>query len=59
MNRKPPLLFYVLGLGSLVLLCFGFVLKAQDTHPALAIALGVVGALGMFLCAWILKRAGP
>lgn len=59
MNRKPPLLVYVVGLGSLVLVCFGLVLKVQDTHPALAIALTVVGALGMFLCAWIQRRAGP
>jgi hypothetical protein len=38
---------YVVGFVSLALVCSGAVLTSQGTHRTLAIALSVVGALGL------------
>jgi F0F1-type ATP synthase assembly protein I len=56
MSERPPVRFYVIGLTSLALLVVGFVLSVDDSDTALAAVLGVLGALGMFASALIIKR---
>jgi ABC-type Fe3+-siderophore transport system permease subunit len=58
MSERPSARFYVIGLSSLALLCVALVLTANESAPTLAAVLGVIGALGMFVCARIVKRQG-
>jgi hypothetical protein len=53
---RPPARFSVVGIASLALLLTGSVLTANESKPTVALILSVVGALGMFACAWIIKR---
>jgi uncharacterized membrane protein YqjE len=55
-ERSPPARFFLLGLFSLTLLIVNLVLVANETATTLSTALGVIGALGMFACAWLIKR---
>jgi ABC-type iron transport system FetAB permease component len=56
MTGRPPARFYLVGLTSLALLLVGFVLTVSESASTLAAVLDVLGALGMFACAWIIKR---
>jgi hypothetical protein len=47
---------YLIGLPSPALLCVGAVLIADDSYPRIARALIVLAAIGMFVCARIVKR---
>ena len=55
-DRPPAAPFFLLGLFSLTLLIVNLVLVANETATTLSTALGVIGALGMFACAWLIKR---
>jgi uncharacterized membrane protein len=56
MNERAPARLYVVAITSLALLVVGLVLTANESKPTLAAILSGVGALGMFACAWIVKR---
>jgi ABC-type Fe3+-siderophore transport system permease subunit len=56
MSDRPPAHFYLIGLSSLALLVVAFVLRASESDSGLASVLGILGALGMFACALIIKR---
>jgi ABC-type iron transport system FetAB permease component len=56
MSERPPAHFYLIGLTSLSLLVVGFVLTASESDSTLAAVLGILGALGMFASALIIKR---
>jgi hypothetical protein len=56
MSERPPAYFYLIGVVSLALLVVGFVLTATESASTFAAVLGVLGALGMFAAAFIIKR---
>jgi hypothetical protein len=47
---RTPGRVYVVGFVSLALICTGAVLSSNERHPALAIALSAIGAVGMLAC---------
>jgi glucose uptake protein GlcU len=48
--------FYIVGTTALALLIVGLVLTADESSPRIARAAILLGALGMFACAWLIKR---
>jgi hypothetical protein len=55
-NEQLPATVYVIGFVSLALLIINLVLVANQTATPPTNALGIVGAIGTFLCPWIIKR---
>ncbi|MHB8234207.1 MAG: hypothetical protein ACYDHT_06080 [Solirubrobacteraceae bacterium] len=56
MPPRPPAFFYVVAFTALVLLIAGLALSIQDDEPAFPAAATGIGAIGMFVCAWMLRR---
>ncbi len=55
-EQRPPARFYVIALAALALLLLGITLTAQEANHVLAGISTGLGALGMFVCAWMLRR---
>lgn len=54
--ERPPPGLWLVGIPSLALMLAGSMLTSYETQPTLAAVLSGIGTLGMFTCAWIVRR---
>lgn len=54
--ERPSAVFFVVGFVALALVIAGLVLSVQDESSGIAAAATSIGAVGFFICYWLLKR---